>query len=81
MARKRSTPMDQEHSDSSSKRSRYACSNGSDDHSVNGVSAKMPPLDNGLSPVEQMIAMIGALLAEGERGAESLEILISQNLA
>ena len=25
-----------------------------------------------------MIAMIGALLAEGERGAESLEILISQ---
>ncbi|KAL7619282.1 hypothetical protein Lser_V15G00028 [Lactuca serriola] len=78
MARKRSTPMDQEHSDSSSKRSRYACSNGSDDHSVNGVSAKMPPLDNGLSPVEQMIAMIGALLAEGERGAESLEILISQ---
>ncbi|CAH1443372.1 unnamed protein product [Lactuca virosa] len=77
MARKRSTPMDQEHTDSSSKRSRYA-SNGSDDHSVNGVSAKMPPLDNGLSPVEQMIAMIGALLAEGERGAESLEILISQ---
>ncbi|CAI9266399.1 unnamed protein product [Lactuca saligna] len=77
MARKRSSPMDQEHTDSSSKRSRYA-SNGSDDHSVNGVSTKMPPLDNGLSPVEQMIAMIGALLAEGERGAESLEILISQ---
>ncbi|KAG0458495.1 hypothetical protein HPP92_023324 [Vanilla planifolia] len=30
-----------------------------------------------LSPVGKMIAMIGALLAEGERGSESLEILIS----
>ncbi|KAG5251072.1 symplekin [Salix suchowensis] len=30
-----------------------------------------------LTPAEQMIAMIGALLAEGERGAESLELLIS----
>ncbi|KAI3491207.1 hypothetical protein L1887_44453 [Cichorium endivia] len=70
MARKRSTPMEQEHIDPSSKRSRH--------DSANGVSTKIPPLDNGLSPVEQMIAMIGALLAEGERGAESLEILISQ---
>ncbi|KAK8913898.1 hypothetical protein KSP39_PZI023501 [Platanthera zijinensis] len=29
------------------------------------------------TPVEKMIAMIGALLAEGDRGSESLEILIS----
>ncbi|KAL0923242.1 hypothetical protein M5K25_007290 [Dendrobium thyrsiflorum] len=35
------------------------------------------PLKDDLSPVEKMIAMIGALLAEGERGSESLEILIS----
>lgn len=35
------------------------------------------PLKDVLSPVEKMIAMIGALLAEGERGSESLEILIS----
>ncbi|XP_042009715.1 uncharacterized protein LOC121758371 isoform X2 [Salvia splendens] len=46
------------------------------DH-VNGISAKPPVLDGGLTPVEQMIAMIGALIAEGERGVESLEILIS----
>ncbi|GER40234.1 HEAT repeat-containing protein [Striga asiatica] len=41
---------------------------------VNGISPKLP---EDLSPVEQMIAMIGALIAEGERGVESLEILIS----
>lgn len=34
-------------------------------------------VDNDLSPAAKMIAMIGALLAEGERGAESLELLIS----
>ncbi|TVU35442.1 hypothetical protein EJB05_17332 [Eragrostis curvula] len=34
-------------------------------------------LNNGISPVEKMIEMIGALLAEGERGAESLGILVS----
>ncbi|KAH7847088.1 hypothetical protein Vadar_021712 [Vaccinium darrowii] len=48
------------------------------DFAGNGVSSKVPLLDGGLSPVEQMIAMIGALIAEGERGAESLKILISQ---
>ncbi|KAM3736485.1 hypothetical protein ACB098_10G167700 [Castanea mollissima] len=48
---------------------------GQDSVPVNGVS---PVLDGQLTPVEQMIAMIGALLAEGERGAESLEILISK---
>ncbi|KAK9270973.1 hypothetical protein L1049_026561 [Liquidambar formosana] len=50
---------------------------GQDNVSVNGVFSKVPLLDTDLTPVEQMIAMIGALLAEGERGAESLEILIS----
>ncbi|XP_071722740.1 uncharacterized protein [Rutidosis leptorrhynchoides] len=44
---------------------------------INGVSHKVPRLDGELSPAEQMISMIAALLAEGERGAESLEILIS----
>ncbi|GFS44111.1 hypothetical protein Acr_00g0088530 [Actinidia rufa] len=48
------------------------------DVSVNGVSSKVPLLDGALTPVEQMIAMIGALIAEGERGAESLKILVSQ---
>ncbi|PIA51845.1 hypothetical protein AQUCO_01000020v1 [Aquilegia coerulea] len=50
---------------------------GRDDVTVNGTSPKMPFLDGDLTPAEQMIAMIGALLAEGERGAASLEILIS----
>lgn len=48
------------------------------DFAGNGVSSKVPLLDGGLTPVEQMIAMIGALIAEGERGADSLKILISQ---
>lgn len=48
---------------------------GQDSSLLNGVS---PVLHGQLTPVEQMIAMIGALLAEGERGAESLEILISK---
>ncbi|KAL6012750.1 hypothetical protein ACLOJK_003239 [Asimina triloba] len=49
-----------------------------DDAGANDISSKVPLLDNDLTPVEQMITMIGALLAEGERGAESLEILISK---
>ncbi|XP_058080830.1 uncharacterized protein LOC131228998 isoform X2 [Magnolia sinica] len=49
-----------------------------DDIAANDISSKAPLLDNVLTPVEQMITMIGALLAEGERGAESLEILISK---
>lgn len=44
---------------------------------INGMSPKGPLLDNNLTPVEQMIAMIGALIAEGERGVESLELLVS----
>jgi len=51
---------------------------GDDNPAINGVSPKVPVLDSNLNPVEQMIAVIGALLAEGERGAESLELLISQ---
>ncbi|XP_068656465.1 uncharacterized protein [Aristolochia californica] len=57
-----------------SKRARYAAQ---DDFSANGVSAKVPLPGNDLTPAEQMIMMIGALLAEGERGFQSLEILIS----
>ncbi|KAL2340050.1 hypothetical protein Fmac_007990 [Flemingia macrophylla] len=51
---------------------------GQDLNSVNGVAPNVPMLDSELTAVEQMIAVIGALLAEGERGAESLEILISK---
>ncbi|KAI3806670.1 hypothetical protein L1987_22583 [Smallanthus sonchifolius] len=87
---KRSTPMDQDHivsNDSASKRSRYGTNSNTStviqsdtrhDYSVNGGPTKAPSLDNGPTPVEQIISMIAALLAEGERGAESLEILISQ---
>ncbi|KAF9608576.1 hypothetical protein IFM89_010008 [Coptis chinensis] len=50
---------------------------GQDDITLNGTSQTAPFLDGSFTPVQQMIAMIGALLAEGERGAESLEILIS----
>ncbi|KAI9200581.1 hypothetical protein LWI28_010098 [Acer negundo] len=74
--------------DASSKRIRYGpnahsalsfqiSDSGQDSVSVNGLPHNAPLLDGDLTPVEQMIAMIGALLAEGERGAESLEILIS----
>lgn len=45
---------------------------------VEDASSNGPGLVGELTPAEQMIAMIGALLAEGERGAESLEILVSK---
>lgn len=45
---------------------------------ANDESHKVPALGGELSPAEQMIVMIGALLAEGERGAKSLEILITK---
>lgn len=51
---------------------------GQDFNSANGVSPNVSVVDSELTAVEQMIAMIGALLAEGERGAKSLEILISK---
>lgn len=90
VARKRSAPFDQEEptnsSDVASKRNRYGpntyaappISDSGQDYSVNGVSPNIPSLNTDLTPVEQMIAMIGALIAEGDRGAESLEILISK---
>lgn len=46
--------------------------------STNGISSVNHPSDSESTPVEQMVSMIGALLAEGERGAASLEILISK---
>ncbi|CAJ2643153.1 unnamed protein product [Trifolium pratense] len=51
---------------------------GRDLSSINGVSPNAPVPESELTAVEQMIAVIGALIAEGERGAKSLEILISQ---
>ncbi|KAE9609107.1 putative symplekin [Lupinus albus] len=47
-------------------------------NSVTRVSPNVPVIVSELTAVEQMIALIGALLAEGERGAESLEILVSK---
>ncbi|KAI3460094.1 hypothetical protein Pfo_016757 [Paulownia fortunei] len=87
VTKKRSVPLDNEDQnnsfDTTSKRFRYGPLNNTtatvdtndagQDH-VNGISSKLP---GDLTPVEQMIAMIGALIAEGERGVESLEILIS----
>ncbi|XP_021722508.1 uncharacterized protein LOC110689995 [Chenopodium quinoa] len=45
---------------------------------INGIPSEAPLVDNDVNPVEQMITVIAALLAEGERAAESLELLISQ---
>uniref|UniRef100_A0A6N2MJC8 Symplekin C-terminal domain-containing protein n=1 Tax=Salix viminalis TaxID=40686 RepID=A0A6N2MJC8_SALVM len=90
--RKRCVPMDNEEQpnghEMAQKRIRYGPNilsttpipindSGPDSVSVNGVSANVHVSDSDLTPAEQMIAMIGALLAEGERGAESLELLIS----
>ncbi|XP_015697301.2 uncharacterized protein LOC102714049 isoform X2 [Oryza brachyantha] len=48
------------------------------DNEANAAHSSDPaPMNSDVSPVEKMIEMIGALLAEGERGAESLGILIS----
>lgn len=90
LTKKRAVQLDNEDqnnsSDASSKRFRYSphnnatvsvdTSDAGQDHG-NGISPKVPVLDGDLTPVEQMITMIGALIAEGERGVESLEILIS----
>ncbi|KAL6578440.1 hypothetical protein OROMI_010768 [Orobanche minor] len=83
--KKRSAPLDSEDqnnsSDTTSKRfrgaplnSKSATFDNNDAVHVNGMSHS---LSEDLTPVEQMIAMIAALIAEGERGVESLEILIS----
>ncbi|GAA0169868.1 kinase [Lithospermum erythrorhizon] len=47
------------------------------DH-VNGVSLKISLLDNDLTPVEQMIFMIGDLLTRGESGVQSLEMVLTK---
>ncbi|KAL9143939.1 hypothetical protein ABFS82_14G266900 [Erythranthe guttata] len=87
--KKRSAPSnnDEQHNsfDASSKRLRYgpnsdtttSINNDAGQNHVNGIFPKLPVLDVDLTPVEQMIAMIGALIAEGERGVQSLEILVS----
>ncbi|XP_057527015.1 uncharacterized protein LOC130806101 isoform X2 [Amaranthus tricolor] len=49
-----------------------------DDNSADGISSEASLANNNVNPVEQMIAVIAALLAEGERAADSLELLISQ---
>ncbi|XP_034199379.1 uncharacterized protein LOC117614614 isoform X5 [Prunus dulcis] len=92
LLKRRLTPLDTEEASNNhempSKRIRYGPdsystlpvqmnASGRDTTSVNGVSSELPVLDGELTPVEQMIAVIGALLGEGERGGESLEILIS----
>lgn len=86
LLKKRTIPLDNDVSanshDLASKRIRYGTETYNDfrrdEGSVNGLLTDSPLLDGELTPVEKMIAMIGALLAEGERGAESLEILISK---
>ncbi|WCJ35644.1 HEAT repeat-containing protein [Euphorbia peplus] len=90
--RKRSAPLENEElangHDVPSKRIRYGPNISSnmpnqmngleeDSKSVNGIMPSAPSSDRDLTPAEQMVAMIGALLAEGERGAESLGILVS----
>ncbi|XVF36517.1 hypothetical protein REPUB_Repub19eG0064800 [Reevesia pubescens] len=82
VSKKRSIPQDNEELTNSfemvSKRIRFAPNShaitpsqindsGQDFASVNGLSPNFPLSDGNLTPVEQMIAMIGALLAEGER--------------
>ncbi|MFQ6639676.1 hypothetical protein Gotur_014772, partial [Gossypium turneri] len=93
VSKKRFTPQDNEeltngfemvskriHSGSNSHPIAHAQINdsGQDFASVNGQSPSFPLSDGNLTAVEQMISMVGALLAQGERGAESLEILISK---
>ncbi|KAK4353272.1 hypothetical protein RND71_028790 [Anisodus tanguticus] len=85
--KKRSTPFDNEdpsnNYDLTSKRVHYVPNNHNHNHNhtVPLVERNESGKEcvNGVDPaVAQMIAMIGALLAEGETGAKSLEILISK---
>ncbi|CAN4122440.1 unnamed protein product [Withania somnifera] len=82
-AKKRSTPLDNEdpsnNYDLTTKRVYYGPNN--HNHTAPSVEKNDSGKEyvNGVDPVvTQMICMIGALLAEGERGADSLEILISE---
>lgn len=91
-SRKRSLLQDSEQQinghETTSKRSYYGPNNhlasqaqssdlGQDYLSDNGLPSDVPMLDSALPPIEQMIAMIAALLSGGERGVKSLELLIS----
>ncbi|KAK9930072.1 hypothetical protein M0R45_027129 [Rubus argutus] len=89
LIKKRSSPLDVEElangHEMPSKRIRYGHEtystlpvqkndSGWDTNSVNGVSSDLPMLDDESTPVEQMIAVIGALLAEGERGSPTSSV-------
>jgi len=45
---------------------------------INNFSLEMSPVSSDLTPAGKMIVAIGALLAEGDKGAQSLELLLSQ---
>lgn len=89
MTKKRSAPSENENhisnSDIHSKRLRYGPHDNTNSVTINdvapdrrnGISSKPPVMDGELTPVEQMISMIGALIAEGDRGVESIELLIA----
>ncbi|KAJ8542163.1 hypothetical protein K7X08_017029 [Anisodus acutangulus] len=81
--KKRSTPFDNEdpsnNYDLTSKRVHYVPNNHNHTAPLVERNESGKEYVNGVDPaVAQMIAMIGALLAEGETGAKSLEILISK---
>ncbi|KAH9609014.1 hypothetical protein KSS87_020563 [Heliosperma pusillum] len=48
-----------------------------DDNPANGLSSEVPLLNDD-DPVEQMIVVIAALLAQGEKAADSVDLLISR---
>ncbi|PIN15391.1 hypothetical protein CDL12_11969 [Handroanthus impetiginosus] len=87
LTKKRSAPLESEDQSNSvgasSKRLHYDPYNNTtgtvdaEQDQVNGRSPMLPVLDGDPTPVEQMIAMIAALVAEGEKGLHSLGILIS----
>ncbi|CAN4092268.1 unnamed protein product [Withania somnifera] len=82
-AKKRSTPLDNDdpsnNYDLTTKRVHYGPNNHNHTAPLVERNDSGKEYVNGVDPVvTKMICMIGALLAEGERGADSLEILISQ---
>ncbi|MCD9558829.1 hypothetical protein HAX54_016455 [Datura stramonium] len=81
--KKRSTPLDNEdpsnNYDLATKRVHYGPNNHNHTAPLVERNDSGKEYVNGVDPVvTQMIGMIGALLAEGERGANSLEVLISE---
>ncbi|XP_074263726.1 uncharacterized protein LOC141586415 [Silene latifolia] len=48
-----------------------------DDNPANGISAEVPLLNDD-DPVEQMIVVIAALLAQGDKASDSVDLLISR---